>query len=460
MRQKGSIGDRLYLLALGFIFISVVFVAGLYSATQKNAAFKAVKFVQDSFEEFIGEIEVLSPAGRPKYHLQDARNDLDGLITNTTDDDHLVLLSGFFDNENEIRLIERDGTIVQRWPLPFYDFFSDVSYLPKPPATNRNVDLHGALIEPDGSIVFNFEYSGGAKLDRCGNVLWTLKHPVHHSLEAAEGGGYWIPGRAFIQDKKDLRFAPFVLEGDVNLVHEDLLLKVSDDGKILIEKSIPGLLFENGYESLLTATGMDFVKQGKEGGDNEIIHVNKIEELSSDIAQAFPMFEAGDLAISVRSYNLVFVVDPDTWKIKWLKTGPWRRQHDPEFGSDGRLYVFNNNVYLRGDDITKEYNMLGGKGLTNLIAINPATNETEVVYGNRAGETFLTVVRGKHELLPNGNILVTEFDAGRVFEINPNRERVWDYVNRYDEQSIAEITEARVYPRSYFTIEDWTCETK
>ena len=49
--------------------------------------------------------------------------------------------------------------------------------------------------------------------------------------------------------------------------------------------------------------------------------------------------------ISLRNYNLLFVVDPDTWKVKWYQIGPWRRQHDPEFNGDGTITVFNNNTY-------------------------------------------------------------------------------------------------------------------
>ncbi|MEO0411927.1 MAG: arylsulfotransferase family protein [Pseudomonadota bacterium] len=459
MKEKRSLGDLLYFAALVIVFVLIIFGAGLYSASKKNAAYRVVKGVQDTFERFFSEYDALSiVADRPSESLQDARNDVAGVVTNTAQDDNLIFMSGFFDNENELRLIERDGTIVRRWPVPFYDYISDVSYLRIAPTTNRYVDMHGALIEPDGSIVFNYEYNAGAKIDRCGDLVWDIKHRVHHSIEHSESGGYWIPGRNTITDKTDNRFAPFAIEGNVSGVNEDLILKVSDDGEIILSKSVPELLFDNGFETKLTATGDHFRRPGSAGGDSEIVHLNKIAELPSSLANAFPMFEAGDLALSMPTYNLIVVVDPDDWIVKWSSFGPWRRQHDPEFGTDGRIYIFNNNVYFGGDNIG-EPNQLDGKSLTNIIAVDPVTNETQIIYGDNPGESFLSVIRGKVELLANGNMLVTEFAAGRVFEVNAQRERVWDYVNRYDEKSVAEITEARVYPRSYFTVDDWSCES-
>jgi hypothetical protein len=53
--------------------------------------------------------------------------------------------------------------------------------------------------------------------------------------------------------------------------------------------------------------------------------------------------------------------------------------------------------------------------------------------------------------------LITEFEGGRVFETNRHSEIIWEYVNRYDEETVAEITEARVYPESYFDVSDWSC---
>jgi hypothetical protein len=70
---------------------------------------------------------------------------------------------------------------------------------------------------------------------------------------------------------------------------------------------------------------------------------------------------------------------------------------------------------------------------------------------------MLSVIRGKHELTARGGLLITEFEGGRVFETDPSGRTIWEYINRYDADEVAEITEARIYPADYFTVSDWSC---
>ena len=58
-------------------------------------------------------------------------------------------------------------------------------------------------------MVFNFELGGSVKLDRCGGLVWALSRETHHSLERAEDGGYWIPGRRYLSRESDSPFPPF-----------------------------------------------------------------------------------------------------------------------------------------------------------------------------------------------------------------------------------------------------------
>ena len=136
----------------------------------------------------------------PKNFLQPARYDGDGVTVNDVPGgrEELILLSGFFEETNELRLIRRDGAIVARWPVRFSEIFRDTSYLQSPPATDWNVDTSGALALPDGSVVFNFTYAGLVKLDRCGEVVWTVVRPTHHSVERAEAGGSGCRANAII----------------------------------------------------------------------------------------------------------------------------------------------------------------------------------------------------------------------------------------------------------------------
>ena len=96
--------------------------------------------------------------------------------------------------------------------------------------------------------------------------------------------------------------------------------------------------------------------------------------------------------------------------------------------------------------------------VSNIIEIDPATDRYEILYGGNADQELLTIIRGKHELTPNDGLLITEFEGGRVFETDSNGNIVWEYINRYSAEEVAEITEARIYPKNYFGVTDWSCQ--
>ena len=236
---------------------------------------------------------------------------------------------------------------------------------------------------------------------------------------------------------------------------EDTIMRVSEDGAVLEEFSIPKLMQKNGLGAVLSANGGTFGM--RRVGRAELVHANKAAELPSEIADAFPMFDAGDLAISMRDLNLVMVIDPVAKKVKWHQTGPWLRQHDAEFRSDGRLSIFNNNVYRTA--YVGEQTVLTTPRTTNIIAVDPESRETEVIVGQSQGQELLSVIRGDHQLLGESETLITEFDAGRVLETDERGQIVWEFVNSYDEDFVGEITNSAVFPADYFETDWAACDS-
>ena len=92
------------------------------------------------------------------------------------------------------------------------------------------------------------------------------------------------------------------------------------------------------------------------------------------------------------------------------------------------------------------------------MAIDPISRETEIVFGEKPGQEMLSVIRGQHELLINNHILITEFDAGRVIEVDYNRNIIWEYVNKIDDKYVGEITNSVIYQPNYFQEELHNCE--
>ncbi|HEY0876789.1 MAG TPA: arylsulfotransferase family protein [Vicinamibacterales bacterium] len=347
----------------------------------------------------------------------------------------VTLLSGFFEGGNEIRLIRSDGSIVNRWPVRFSELFPNTDHVePKTnvPRSDWNAEIHGALPLRDGSVVFNFNYLGTAKLDRCGAVQWTLPHMTHHVVSPGVNDTLLIPSyRHVVRESRFEELHPPYLD--------EMILRVSLDGKVLSEISVLDLLYRNNYQGVLFRT--------HPSGD--FIHVNDVEELPAALADRFPMFEPGDLMLSLRSGSVVLVLDPRTERIKWYQAGPWRGQHDPDFLPSGRILIFNNN-----EDRTLTGSLFGG---SNIMEVDPGSGEVKYRYGADPGQRMYTESSGKHQALPGGNVLITEAKVGRVIEVDPNGQIVWEFINRYDDEALALVSEATRYPADYFSVADWSC---
>jgi len=431
-----------------FVF---VYAYGVNSHKHNLFPYKQVQHAIDSLKLTQRELDNITKSN-PIYFLQPARYEGSGVTVNKLDagNSDLIFMAGFFDQDNGLRLIKRNGDVVAQWKVRYSDLFPNPTFLTKPPTTDWNVDLHGALILPDGSVVFNFEYAGMVKLDHCGKVVWTLPMITHHSLERSEQGGYWVPGRLEYPAGTESKFPPYDTP-----YKEDFIYRISEDGKVEKKISLPGLFYRSGLQSLFTASGELYFK--KMNWDHELAHLNKVAELSSRMAKAFPMFKAGDLLLSLRTRNMILVVDPESETIKWWHIGPWIRQHDPNFQSDGTITVFNNNIYTVAlhKDGTSD---LTTPPVSNIIDFNPQTGKSTVIYGGKPDQPLLSVIRGRQETTPDGGLMIAEFEGGRALETNTSGQIVWQYINRYDKDHVAELTEAKLYPYSYFTQSDWSCE--
>lgn len=433
-----------------------IFVAGYAKGTRQDLSGLAGQLMVAS-ASVLGSAWEQTAGTEPVHFLQPSRKPGAGVTVNAVPQRaDLVLLTGFFDGMPGLRLIRRDGTVVARWRAAFSELVPELKSRVTAPKTDWNIDLHGSEIAPDGSVLFNFEYQAVVQLDRCGAKDWVLPERNHHSIAPAAGGGYWIGGRTILGKGDDAAFRPLTNPlRAAGWIEDDEVMKVSAGGEILARKSVFALMMESGLEPLLTANGTP-MRGGRVLDDNEILHLNHIEELSRALAPAFPQFAAGDLLLSVRDFNLVMVVDPESWRVKWHSVGPWLRQHAARFLPDGRIGVFNNNSYsweLAPDGRTDPAREVH----SNILAVDPQSGRAEVLYGDGPDEDLASVERGFVQPLPGGGAMVTEALGGRAFQIGPDRRIVWEYINRFDDARVVEITSAKVYPAGFFTVTDWSC---
>jgi hypothetical protein len=57
---------------------------------------------------------------------------------------------------------------------------------------------------------------------------------------------------------------------------------------------------------------------------------------------------------------------------------------------------------------------------------------------------------GKHQRLPNGNVLIAESGQGRAFEVTPEGKIVWEYINYIDPETVGFLEQVERLPADYF----------
>lgn len=285
-----------------------------------------------------------------------------------------------------------DGTLVQSRPI---------DYSRIKPGGNPGEFAHITMMLPDGSVLVVWDDAPGmARLDACGDPIWSKTDQIyHHSIEKGVDG-YWTWQSALWNGGEDQRMIRFDPEtGDI-LESIDLI----DD---VIGKSPENRL------ALVVPEDFKFDRTTEYGDRADIFHPNDLEELMPEMAAAFPAFEAGDLLISNRDINQLAVIGRKTGEVKWTAYGPWWHQHDADFHADGTISVFSNNT---------------DRFRSSIIVVDPKTGVAhDRFYGS--GLRFDSYIMGKHQLLPNGNWMIDSTMQGWVIEVAPNGEIISEFNN-------------------------------
>jgi len=371
--------------------------------------------------------------GVPNQHLRDRRFSQDGVVLSDLESMQpgVTFISGLFGNRLGVRLYSAAGQLLYEWPINFFEVDPDVMNYP------FDALIHGDHLYASGEFLAVFDGRGIVRVSPCGELIWRNKRWSHHSIDLDEEGFLWTPVYGEPYDDPRVIERPFRF---------DRIAKFDPKtGKKLVEVDLVAALVDSDKVGLAIANRPTF---------HDVMHLNDVEVLTADVAPFFPMFEAGDLLLSSRHFNQLWVVSPRESRIKWTFSGPMIGQHDPDFQPDGTITVFDNRT---GGTAKPINDYLGNKGGSRILAIDPASNEHRVLYQSDARNTFYTPYRGKHQILDNGNILITETDAGRVFEVTTQGDVVWSFVNGYDEERVGWVMSATRYPESYAAIADTKC---
>lgn len=273
-------------------------------------------------------------------------------------------------------LYSATGEMVHEWPI-------DLALL----GGIKENSPHGMTVLKDGSVAFTIGWSNTmARIDACGTPLWKLDGAYHHSLDLTDDGGLWT----WLGARDPHSPLQWIVEVDALTGRERRRIDVAE------------LVRHSQQSATLMSFPSDRTIDFRYSTLKDPFHPNDVEVLREDMAAAFPMFEAGDLLISLKTLDMIAVIAP-TGEVKFSRYGPWRVQHDPDFQADGTITVFNNNKDRRASDI---------------VSVDPSTGGIKSLTP-RLKAPFYTGFRGKHQILPNGNILLTIPEQGQVLEVVP-----------------------------------------
>ncbi len=338
-------------------------------------------------------------------------------------------------------LMDMDGKELYRWRFNFKNAFPDtegphVWYSQKQWKKYwRRVHLFR-----NGDLLAIYEGNGLIKIDKHSNLIWAAPGYFHHDLE--------VMGDKICALNRRMVTLPRIHEKEPIL--EDLITILDAEGQIIDSVSILEL-FEN-------SEFMPLLEGRPPFGD--IFHTNTLEIFDGTLAKKSPLFKKGNALISMRMTDIVAIADLEAKKIVWAqKPGFWKTQHQPTLLNNGNMLLFN-NLYIEQKSDKAEFELLrktNGYKLvdqqkkiykdnkSSIIELDPLKMEVIWEYTGDEDNPFFSLASGSCQRLPNGNTLITESDRGRVFEVDPAGQIVWEYLNKYrtgkDKKKIAAIFE-------------------
>tara|TARA_Y100000768_G_scaffold382115_1_gene361916 strand:- start:360 stop:1709 length:1350 start_codon:yes stop_codon:yes gene_type:complete len=359
----------------------------------------------------------------------DSRRSSKPIIKNFMDENDLLnlgkgylLVQGFMDFKNSLYgsiLINLEGRIINQWEYNSHEL-SD-----KKNSLKKNHNVHPVVILKDGSLVYTINAPDfGIRIIRqsyCGNIIWSKPGKYHHSISLDENQNLWTSN-----------------------AEESFVLLDKNNGNIIKEIFLEDVFKKNRNLGLFNFH-IDLPTNKSTAGDP--FHLNDVEPLNISTKN----FDKGDLLISFRNSNLIFILDQDTSKIKWWTVGNTIRQHDPDWQND-YITVFDNS--MRNNEIESEK-----KYMSRILKIDPQNNKAEVLY-NGIKHNAYSVMKGNHQIIENGFILATISTQGRLLIIDKDNKLKVELINKYNKTFNGLISESIWVKKDYlnFNIEKFKCD--
>ncbi len=347
----------------------------------------------------------------------------------------------------EALLIDVNGDVVHRWA-------SETGSLTEAQAARWPDFFAGwqtVSMAQNGDLFAILSRHAVLKLDWNSRLVWMTEIPAHHDVAVAENGDiYLLTESVRVVESGGRKRA--VLDDGIAILRPDGSIRRrismhdvfarSGDWSAKLEQRIGERfrpLDEHGLEGLLASAGdrrtrfpgpadeeraARLLSTGRVEGDERdaVTMLRAIPGSPSDLFHAntvLPLkrherglWEDGDVMVSFANWNLVAVIDMKRERIGW-SWGPGEVEgvHQPTVLENGNVLVFDNGQ---------------SRNRSRVVEVDPGRKTIVWSYG---APGFLSASEGGCEGLPSGNVLITETQTARLFEITREKRIVWEYFN-------------------------------
>ena len=292
-------------------------------------------------------------------------------------------------------LIDMDGKVVHQWDLP------------------NDVGNHAYLLENGNLLVAirteeedpHLPAKGGhlIEFDWDGNIVWEhIDHMQHHDFRRKSNGNTLYAAWTKQTDPTVIKSIPGGIKGTEHegAIYTDVIREIDPTGKIVWEWDV------------LKDMDMDQFPLDPTVFRREYAHANTIATCPN-----------GDVIINWRFNNTMAMIDHQSKKIKWsLNDIEYGQHHDVQMLENGNILFFANgaDVHIHGPETGSQ-----------VVEIDPSNNKEVWNYCGSPRRSFVSWFISGCQRLPTGNTLICEGLWGRLFEVTPEKEIVWEYVSPF-----------------------------
>jgi hypothetical protein len=390
-------------------------------------------------------------------------------------------------------LIDMNGNVVRQWkeiasaPGPFRIFPGGYVMGGNVPRRPHQETIALLQLDWDGNEVWRFDRMEQVRTQETenengetegGELVWSSRQ--HHDWQR-EGNpvGYYAPdmepqvnsGKTLVLAHKNVT----VSDISPKRLEDDYIYELSWDGQVVWDWLASDHVDELGFSEEARNAIHRSVQFNDARQSADWLHINSAAYLGPNrwYDDGDLRFHPDNIMISSRTANIIAIINRNgniVWRMgpdytetpQLAKVGQVIGQHNPHLIPEGlpgagNLLVFDNGGQ-GGYGFSNPARPTGTNAMTRdssrVLEINPVT--LEIVWEYSLGGTerfnFYSAYVSNAQRLPNGNTLVNEGMDGRMFELTPEQEIVWEYVSPYFDD--ADVPSHRVY-RAYRVPYEW-----